>query len=258
MTEKVVSLSGGLVLGMVFALFLGIGATQNISSPVNFEIPSVMQMTIAQTTRDTSTPAPDTTPAVDVSTPSNEDRGRITRIATVTETTDPVIAQTTTPAEPKNWQYDSSPKIDNVLRRANLQHAYIASADRTLGNCASIDITTARESNFTVIASISENPSSVGGSYTPSFVDSKPHSHGTPVVIHNNPDITHEDAPSIVNGTDKPSPAPIPNLTFDNNHQREVVHQVEPRRGIREIHSGEASEFNNSIFQSNRHRPDFD
>ncbi len=63
MTEKVVSLSGGLVLGMVVALFLGIGATQSITPSLHFEIPSILQMTIAQNTHNTHSQSKQPTPA---------------------------------------------------------------------------------------------------------------------------------------------------------------------------------------------------
>jgi len=254
MTEKVVSLSGGLVLGMVFALFLGIGATQNVSSSVNFEIPSVMQMTIAQNTHGSSAPASNTTPAVDATTPVNEDRGRITRIATVTESTDPVIAQatTTTTIEPKNWHYDSSPKIDNGLRRANLQHTYIASNTPAPSTCARPNITTARESNFVTIAVSSESGANSYYGHSPSFVDSKPQSHGSPTIAHNDPgpSLDPGSGSSLTGGTNKPNPATRPNLISDDNTRRNA-NFVNPRPNV-----GGGTEFDsgNNMISRGNHR----
>jgi hypothetical protein len=262
MTEKVVSLSGGLILGMVFALFLGVGATQHISSPVHFEVPSVMQMTIAQTTHNNSAPAPDTTLAVNVATPVNEDSGRITRIATVTETTDPVIAQTTatTTAEPKNCECEASPKIGSELRRANLQHTCIALNTPQANTFSGLSVTTAREGNFVTIAGISENPVSCTGGHTPSFIDSKPRSHGSPTVAQNDPDKESETDPSVAGGESaRPSPAPSPDLISNTNT---TMRQADPpRHNHADIQSGGGSEFGPgsiNFSQNGRPRPEFD
>ncbi|RKZ03241.1 hypothetical protein DRQ21_06245 [Candidatus Fermentibacteria bacterium] len=262
MTEKVVSLSGGLVLGMVFALFLGIGATQHISSTVHFEVPSVMQMTIAQTTHSNSAPASDTTPAVNTTTPANEDSGRITRIATVTETTDPVIAQaTTTNTAPKNWEYDTSPKVDNELRRANLLHTSIASNTGATNTYSGLGMTAARENNFVAIAGSSENGANYSGGHTPSFIDSKPQSHGSPAIAQNDPDNDPEDDPSISgSGSAKPGPAPGPDSISDDNTMRQVD-PVRPGHSYADVQFGGGSEFNPGsirISQDGRHKPEFD
>ena len=196
MTEKVVSLSGGLVLGMVFALFLGIGASQSIAPSSNFEIPSILQMTIAQASHSAEVPTSDASPRIDAAPPSNEeDRGRITRIATLTETTDPVFDPTATSiasstaseADFKTWETTVTPKIDN-LQRANLQHSYIALQTETSGTYSSINSGTARQSNFAAIAGGTTGRETGSGAEPPTLIDTKPQSHGSPAVAQNDQD----------------------------------------------------------------------
>ena len=262
MTEKVVSLSGGLVLGMVFALFLGIGATQRISPSAHFEIPSVLRMTIAQNTQGTS--ASDTTPSVDVDTPSNEDRGRITRIATLTETTDPAFTPATTSsvqAEPKNWVNNSTPKVDNGLRMANLQHASIASNTGSASSCAVLDLTTARQGNFTTIACSSSGQGGYGSGSTPYFVGNKPQSHGSPAIAQNNPDNDPQGNPSFSGGSAKPGIENDPDF-LPNDQMQRGIDPVSPGHsdtGIPNIGGqSENDPGNPMISQSPRRRPETD
>lgn len=136
MTEKVVSLSGGLVLGMAFALLLGVTASQNGSSSMNVDYPSISSLignNDFQSYR-TSSPAPqasDTTPVINVSPPPpRENTGRIVRIATASETTHPVTASPVTTATEeialKGHETIETPKDTDNLRQINLQNTYTA------------------------------------------------------------------------------------------------------------------------------------
>jgi len=261
MTEKVVSLSGGLVLGMVVTLFLGIGATQRISPSAHFEIPSVLRMTIAQNTQGTSVPASDTTPSVNVATPSNEDGGRITRIATLTETADPAFTPATTStvqSEPKNWVYNSTPKVGSELRMANLQHTCIASNGSTANTYCTLGMTAAREGNFAAIAGNSGNPANYNGGQTPSFIDNKPQSQGSPAIAQNDPDDDPEGDPSMSGGSAKADPDPD---FISNDNTMRQVDPVRPGHNYSEVQFGGGSECNPGsavIPQDSRRRPEFD
>ena len=131
MTDKVVSLSSGVILGMVCALFLGIGSTQNIMPSSNFELPFNFEMTIAQHPHSTeqlvpeqeANATPTVTPSVDSAEPSS---GRITRIATLTITEDPVLGSQE--HAPKINQ--TAPVPDNSLYIAN-QHRSLIAYDAT-------------------------------------------------------------------------------------------------------------------------------
>ena len=211
MTEQVISLSGGLALGMVFALFLGIGVTQSISPSSDFQIPSILQMTIAQHTYNPSAHASDTTSAVNVVTPNNPDRGRITRIATLDITTDPVFETTATTnyGDPKDWAIASTPKIESSLLRNNLQRSYIAlntssSSEIILGQTAT------REGNFTAIATNSAGRNGYNGGQTPSFITGKPQTQGgSPSAAHNpDPSGNNGDDPATSAKPDKPGSGP--------------------------------------------------
>ncbi|MCK5034276.1 MAG: hypothetical protein KAS73_00160 [Candidatus Sabulitectum sp.] len=211
MTEKVISLSGGLALGMVFALFLGIGVTQSITPSSDFQIPSILQMTIAQHTYNPSTHASDTTSSVNVATPNNPDRGRITRIATLEITTDPVFETTATTnyGDHKDWEIASTPKIESSLMRNNLQRSYIA-----LNTSSSTSIilgqTATRESNFTAIATNSAGRNGYNGGHTPSFIYGKPQTQGGSPAVAQNPDPSgnNGDDPATAAKTDKPGSGP--------------------------------------------------
>lgn len=211
MTEKVVSLSGGLALGMVFALFLGIGVSQSITPSSDFQIPSILQMTIAQHTYSPSAHASDTTPSVNVATPNNPDRGRITRIATLEITTDPVFETTATTnyGDPKDWEIASTPKIESSLMRNNLQRSFIA-----LNTSSSTSIilgqTATRESNFTAIATNSAGRNGCNGGHTPSFIHGKPQTQGGSPSVAQNPDPSgnNGDDPATVAKANKPGSDP--------------------------------------------------
>ena len=255
MTEKVVSLSGGLVLGMVCAFFLSIGATQNLSPSMHFEIPTISQMTIAQTTHSRPAPANDTTPAVNVSTPSNEDRGRITRIATLTETSDPVFTTTaTTQTDPKNWDIASTPKIDNTLQRVNHQRSYIASNPQTTSTLISLG-PVARQSNFiTIIDNATAGPTSCS---KPSGIEDKPHTQGSSTA-HNTNMADPRDHDSAT--ASKPPTKPIfTSDSFADSHAEGLVDPERPNRdsALTQDHGGplENDPGNPMLLQRNRRRP---
>ncbi len=266
MTEKVVSLSGGLVLGMVFALFLGIGATQSLAPSLHFEMPSILQMTIAQSTHNTSAPANDTTPSVNVAAPNGEDRGRITRIATLTATTDPAITApiTTTQEEftPKNWNASTSPKVGNALQRMNLQRSYIAATSQTdtyisLGQAA-------RQSNFAAIAGNSSGREGYGSGQQPSLVDGKPQTHGAPAIAQNDPGDEegnpHGDGdPAIAGRSVKPNLSPD---SFSDTNAGLPDNPERPNHThIPDLNGGDQSENNRGdsmMCQRNRRRPETD
>ncbi len=238
MTEKVVSLSGGLVLGMVFALFLGIGVTQSLAPSAHFEIPSILQMTIAQATHSTSTPANDTKPTVNVAAPGSENRGRITRIATLEATTDPVFetTATTTQTDPKNWEIASTPKIENSLQRANLQHTYIASNPQATSSFAALGQVVSSQGNFSAIIANTAGRSASGSQ--PSGVEGKPQTQGSPSVAHNNPDMGEEPAttPSITGAE--------PGIPDDssNNNTNKACDPEKPDHRSASTHPGGQSE----------------
>ncbi len=264
MTEKVVSLSGGLLLGMVFALFLGIGATQSIPASSHFEMPSFMPMTITQNSHAPSTPTNDTTPTVHVATPSNPDRGRITRIATLEATTDPVFEPVTTTeiafAEPKNFDGVSTPKIDNSLQRTNLQRSYIESnpQDNTF---VAIGTIVARQNNTT---SIIENTSGNSPSpYNPAGISGKPQTHGSPSVAHNDPGEGEGSEGPDFAGASKPGPGnPDPNLSDGNT--RDYTESGSPSDNYFHNNSGGGTENDPGSSDTprpniqNHHRPETD
>jgi hypothetical protein len=259
MTEKVVSLSGGLVLGMVFALFLGIGATQHISSTSRFEVPSVMQMTIAQTARSTPSPASDSTPAVRVAAPGNEDRGRITRIATLAETTDPALVTTIAPAapsEPKNWTSNSEEKIDTGHRRANLQRSYVAASNGTAASCYAVQVSeTARQGSFSMIADNTNGRGGYGGGQTPSSIRDKPRTDIAQNQLPGNysPDGHYPDL--VVNGSSKPGEPDSEASTLSNDDTMRNFDPGNTETLVNHIsNSGNQSE-SGDIRQSPRNRP---
>lgn len=253
MTEKVVSLSGGLVLGMVFALFLGIGATQSLAPSAHFEIPSILQMTIAQATHSTSTPANDTKPTVNVATPGSENRGRITRIATLGATTDPVFetTATTTPADPKNWEIASTPKIENSLQAANLQHSYIASNPQATSSFAALGQVVSRQGNFSAIIANTTGRSASGSQ--PSGVEGKPQTQGSPSVAHNNPDMDDGPAitPSITGGEPSKHEPGDPDDSSNNNTNKTCDPERPDYRSASTHHGGQSENDpgNPEIFQ---------
>lgn len=260
MTEKVVSLSGGLVLGMVFALFLGIGVTQNLAPSLHFEMPSILRMTIAQATHSPSRPASNTTPNVNSPTASEEDRGRITRIASLTETTDTVFETTpsTSQTTPKNFYFASTPKIDNSLQIANLSRSDIPVGTESvtyisLGQAA-------RQSNFSAIAGNSSSREGYSSGQSPSFVDDKPQTHGSPAMAQNNPDSEGEgEGPEVAGKTPTPHPESPDSMSNGSSRQplspeRPDNHRIFPDNGD---HS-ENDPGSPGISQRNRRRPEVD
>jgi len=198
MTEKVVSLSGGLVLGMAFALFLSVSTTQSMNAPlhVNVEYPSVSRLiglNDLQSYRSSSGTgqASDTTPAISVAPPAQEgDQGRIIRIATITETSDPVItAPPSATAHIPKVMDGVQDDVDrgSTLQQMHLQHSYIASstsaANATVGQIAR------QSSNFTSIANNGRGSGFAGnsGGSQPSVIDNKPQTSGSPSIAQNNP-----------------------------------------------------------------------
>ena len=254
MTEKVVSLSGGLVLGMVFALLLGIGATQNLAPSLHFEMPAILRMTIAQVTHPNSTTANDTTPNVDATPPSEEDRGRITRIASLAETTDPVFETTasTSQPEPKTWNIASTSKIDNSLQMANLQRTYLI--ENSDGTTYSSVVQAASQSNFAAIAGNSSGRQGYGSGQSPSFIDGKPQSQGSPAMAQNDPDPEGE-GPSL---TGKVTTPPGPSPDSMSNSQREPIDmQAHDHRIYPDYEPGNPGDPRLSAGR-NRHRPETD
>ena len=212
MTEKVVSLSGGLVLGMAFALFLSVSTTQTMNAPMHVEYPSVSNLiglNDLQSYRSSgSGNANDTTPAISVAPPAQgEDRGRIVRIATVTETTDPVLTapSSQTVFIPKSFGTENADESrGSTLQQMHQQHTHVAQT--ATGNYSAVQI--ARQSgNFTSIANSGRNTgnlSSAGGSQ-PSVVDSKPQTSGSPAVAHNDPGQEGEEEPAVAGFSPRPS-----------------------------------------------------
>lgn len=208
MTDKVVSLSSGLILGMVCALFLGIGSTQNIMPSSNFELPNNFSMTIAQYphSAEQQTQEQETIPSSSVAPPvetAESETGRITRIATLTITEDPILSTE-----------ESSPKIvhtppvhNNSLYRTNQQRAFIANNSSAESTYSEIDIVTAKQSNFVSIANNSTGRTS-GLSNSPQL-DDKPQTSGSPALAHSDPGIVNneDEQPTSLSGQEnKPQP----------------------------------------------------
>lgn len=239
MTEKVASLSGGLVLGMAFAVFLGIGSNRSITSQIHLEYPSMDDLISINDFQSyhtsSSSPTTDTTGSISVSSPSHDqDQGRIIRIATVTETTDPVFHSGYGTFQenilPKNWGLTDAPKAGNALQQAYLQHTVVADASQTSSLITSGQA--ARQAaNF---AAIADNGS--GGGMTtggsdgePPVVDNKPQPSGTPAVAHGNP--------GAGEGQENPgepamagfSPRPQEPDAFSNNTMNCHVNPYDPR-----------------------------
>ncbi len=217
MTEKVVSLSGGLVLGMAFALFLSVSTTQTVTSPMHMEYPSVSGLIGLNDLQSYRSSSPgqvsDTTPAVSVAPPAqDEDRGRIVRIATVTETVDPVLtahATVTTASDlPKNFS-TAGANVDraSTLQQMHQQHSFIER--NTTGNYSMVTQIARQSNNFSAIADNGQGPgySNSGGGDQPSVIDNKPHTSGSPSIAHNDPggEGSEEDGPSLTGHSPKPS-----------------------------------------------------
>ncbi len=207
MADKVISLSSGLILGMVCALFLGIGSTQNIMPSSNFELPFNFEMTIAQYPHSTEQHVPEqeanTTPSVTPTVDSAEpNSGRITRIATLTITEDPVLdSQEQTPKINL-----TAPVPDNSLYMVNQQRSLIAHNTTTESTYSGIILITAKQSNFSSIADNSSGRSS--GLATTPGIEGKPHTAGSPALAHNDPNLFgNPQEPPVITGKDnKPEP----------------------------------------------------
>ncbi len=226
MAEKVVSLSGGLLLGTALALILGFGATQSILPNSSFEIPSVLKMTIAQNPQSPSASTSDTATVGTVATPASSDQGRITRIATLVITADPILqsnsTSTTASTEPKDWKLEDSPKIDNSLYRTNLQRSYLATNPQS-ESYSDLDMVVARQVNFTAICE-SAGEEYIAGSLPAEFSD-KPQTHGSPPVAQNNPGASEgpgANDPALTSENPKPEPGYITNgNNSDNSDNRD-------------------------------------
>ncbi len=250
MTEKVVSLSGGLVLGMAFALLLGVTASQNGSSSMNVDYPSISSLignNDFQSYR-TSSPAPqasDTTPVINVSPPPpRENTGRIVRIATASETTHPVTASPVTTATEeialKGHETIETPKDTDNLRQINLQNTYTARSSETSHHAATGFIAS-QSGNFTAIA----NGSSQGGQGgstggQPPVADNKPQITGSPSIAQNNPQggeqgqEEDEDEPAIAGY----NPRPPDSMTENGNRAHTNPVRPEPRVNFHETEEG--------------------
>lgn len=269
MTEKVVSLSGGLILGMAFALLLGITATQNGSAPINVDYPSMSSLignNDFQSYR-TSSPAPqasDTTPVINVSPPApQENTGRIVRIATASETTHPVTASPVTTTDEialKGYEPIETPKNTGNLRQMNLQNTYTARSSET-STYATTGFVASQGGNFTAIA----NGSSQGGQggsagSQPSLADNKPQIAGSPAIAQNNPQGGEQDEDE---GNDEPAITgsnpriPDPNSMGENGNRAHINPvRPEPRMNFHETEEGHHGGSGATENQP-RHRPEF-
>ncbi len=250
MTEKVVSLSGGLVLGMAFALLLGVTASQNSTSSVNIDYPSMSSLignNDFQSYR-TSSPAPqasDTTPVISVSPPpSQENTGRIVRIATASETAQPVTASavtvTTEEIALKGHEPAETPKNTGNLHHMNLLNTYTARSSET-STYASAGFIAGQSGNFTAIA----NGSSQGGQggstgSQPPVADNKPQVNGSPAIAQNNPQGGEQGQEE---GNDEPAiagynPRPPDSMTENGNRAHTNPVRPEPRVNFHETEEG--------------------
>lgn len=224
MTDKVVSLSSGLVLGMVCALFLGVGSTQNVLPSSNFELPFNFEMTIAQYPHSTEQHVPEqeagttpsVTPSVDIAEPGS---GRITRIATLTITENPISNH----EEQSTKIHQTTTIPDNSLYRANQQRSFIATNSTTESMNSNIILVTAKQSNFTSIADNSTGRNT--GTTTSPEIIGKPQTTGSPALAHNDPGLfgNPQDPPAITGKDNKPEPEmssgnTIANVTDDSNN----------------------------------------
>ena len=275
MTEKVVSLSGGLVLGMAFALFLGISTTQTMTSPLHLEYPSVSSLIglndLQSYRSSSSSQASDTTPSFSVAPPTQEqDRGRIVRIATVTETAEPLLQPSTYTAGavnviPKNQGLTGVPENQNTLQQMHRQHSYIAAASGTNSYTAAGQI--ARQTgNFTSIADNGQGTGQASGNSggQPPVIDGKPQTTGSPAIAQNDPGAGEgegeEQDPALAGFPPRP---PDPDSMSENN-TRETVDPYSPEwhHDFHETQEGSQGGHNpdphgGSQFQQG-HRPEVD
>lgn len=272
MTEKVVSLSGGLVLGMAFTLFLSVSTTQTMTSPMNIEYPSVsglVGLNDLQSYRSSSSDgsqARDTTPATSVAQPvQEEDRGRIVRIATVTETTDPVLqaSPSGTNAIPKTLNTaGNNTNGGSTLQQMHQQHTYVA--DNTTGSYATVGQIARQSGNFTEIAD-NGGFSGHSGNYSggqPSAVDGKPQTNGTPSIGQNDPGTEEgegeEDDPALAGFSPRPPDPDVMNV-YDRHHVEPYNPDFHHNSDIADDHHGghHPDPHGPSLFQNDR-RPETD
>jgi len=274
MTEKIASLSGGLVLGMAFTLFLSISSTQTLTAPLHMGYPSMSDLISIndfQSYHTSSASSTDTTPAISVSTPSTgQDQGRIIRIATSTETSDPVLSADNTPPQesilPKTWTFTEAPKTGSPLQQMHLQHTFIAGAS-TGNNFCTIGQAARQTSNFTAIADNSSGDGqSSGGSGQPPVIDNKPQTTGSPAIAQGNPGTEEGEeeggsgGPAMASFTPRP---PTPDSLNDNG-ARHSVNPYSPHPEINDHETGEDSNNDDHHGQGgpsqlqNSHRPETD
>ncbi len=235
MTEKVVSLSGGLVLGMAFALFLSVSTTQTMNQALDFDYPSMSSLIGVNDLQSYRSSSPanstDTTRGVTVAPPSQqEDRGRIIRIATVTETADPLDGASTTSTSssvaliPKTASIASQAERGTTLQQMHRQHSYIAASSSS--SYSSVGQIASQSGNFTAIADNGQGAGQAGGQggTPPSEVDNKPQTSGSPAVAQNDPGSDEsegeESGPAIAGF----NPGPRDPDSFTNNTR----HHVDP------------------------------
>jgi hypothetical protein len=268
MTEKVVSLSGGLVLGMAFALFLSVSTTQSLTTPLHMEYPSMsglIGLNDLQSFRSSSSSqASDTTPAVAVAPPSQEpERDRIIRIATVTETTDPVFQAPVHQENliPKNTPADHASGNVSTLRQMHQQHSYIASASGS-ASYATVGQIARQGSNFTSIADNGQGTgeTSGAGGGQPSVVDNKPQPTGSPAVAQNDPETGEGEeeggGPAVASFVPRP---PSPDfISNDNMSERVDPHSPGWHNQFQETEEGHHPEPHGPSEFQQGHRPEVD
>lgn len=232
MTEKVVSLSGGLVLGMAFALFLSVSTTQTMNQALDFDYPSMSSLIGVNDLQSYRSSSPvhstDTTPSITVAPPSQqEDRGRIIRIATVTETTDPLDDASTTSAAataevliPKTTSIASQVDRSGTLQQMHRQHSYIAASSSS--SYSSVGQIASQSGNFTAIADNGQGAGQAGGQggTPPSVIDNKPQICGSPSIAQNDPrggDIEGEESGPAITGSN-PGPRDPDSSSNDTRH----------------------------------------
>lgn len=270
MTEKVVSLSGGLVLGMVFALFLSVGTTGSISSSVDLDYPSIsglIGMNDMQSYRSSSgagNPSENTTPVAAAPPAQEENRGRVIRIATVTETADPAgaAAASNASALAKNDGTEMAYGEYSSLRQIHLQHSSQGSGGSGNASYAATGMIAAGSGNFARIADESSGQGdmdSQGGQ--PSVVDNKPQTTGSPAVAQNDPGGQEgseegEGGPAITSQTDpRPgSPSIDPGLSGGGS---EFADQ-HPQPWGPETNNGGRPQQPDPYFMQDRHKPELD
>lgn len=217
MTEKVVSLSGGLILGMAFALLLSVSAIHTITSPMQIENSSIprfigfkglqsLRAAPSSTAPTGTAPAPTNAPP-----PATENQGRIVRIATVSETSEPVSAAPSSSGASVNIPKNHYPASSSTLQQMHRQHTSIAETASGSSFLATGHAARQPGNNFTAIAEGGQSADQ-GSSHPPVAAGGKPQTAGSPAVAANDPEINEGDK-------DQPAVAglpPEPNSIDDN------------------------------------------